>query len=436
MIRELFRLREFRAFMAANAVERFAASAMTVLLGFQIYAITHQTLFLALLGVIEAVPGVTLVLLGGDFADRHDRRGIMLRTTMMLAVLALSLGLVRGFAPSAILPVLFVVAFLSAVVRAFESPAATGLEAQVVPLHLVFRGVPLLATTSRAADVLGPVAVGFAWEAAGPALTYTGLAALFLVATGLLGLRVGAKPPLRTGRSGEGIVARILEGIGYVFREEVLWGSMALDLFAVFFGGATALLPAVATDILHVGPQGFGLMRSAAAAGSLAAAALATRLAPAAARRAGAAPDDRELRRLHDRVRLLAQLPAVVGSTVPLGPVRRDERGDPRGHPAPGLARGAARPHLGGEVGVRGLLQRTGRGRERAAGQRHRSGAVHRRGRRRHAGRGGRGRMASSRIVADGSGAAVHARDRLATRRRPSGRTSCRTPAVGNMVRT
>ena len=280
MIRELFRLREFRAFMAANAVERFAASAMTVLLGFQIYAITHQTLFLALLGVIEAVPGVTLVLLGGDFADRHDRRGIMLRTTMMLAVLALSLGLVRGFAPAAILPVLFVVAFLSAVVRAFESPAATGLEAQVVPLHLVFRGVPLLATTSRAADVLGPVAVGFAWEAAGPALTYTGLAALFLVATGLLGLRVGAKPPLRTGRSGEGIVARILEGIGYVFREEVLWGSMALDLFAVFFGGATALLPAVATDILHVGPQGFGLMRSAAAAGSLAAAALATRLLP------------------------------------------------------------------------------------------------------------------------------------------------------------
>ena len=285
MIRDLLRLPEFRAFLAANAAERFAAAAMTVLLGFQIYETTHQPLYLALLGAVEAVPGVTLVLVGGDHADRHDRRAIMLRTTLLLALLALCLGVVGSVAPGAMLPALFVAAFLSAVVRAFESPAAAGLEAQVVPLALVFRGVPLLATTGRTAEVLGPVAVGFAWQAWGPGGTYAALAALFLGAGVLLRLGVAPKPPAALARAGMGIAARIREGVAYVFGEQVLWASMALDLFAVFFGGATALLPAVATDILHVGPEGFGLMRSAIAAGALAAALLSTRLLPR--RRAG-----------------------------------------------------------------------------------------------------------------------------------------------------
>lgn len=286
MIRELFGLREFRFFMAANVAERFAASAMTVLLGYQIFEITGRALFVGLLGLTEAIPGVTLVLLGGDFADRHDRRTIMLRTTALLGALALALAAVARLDPAATLPALFTVAFLSATVRAFESPAASGLEARVVPLHLVFRGVPLLATSARTADVLGPVGVGFAWAWAGPSATYAGLAALFLLASTLLRLGVTPKPPEPHATSGLNPATRILEGIAYVFRHQVLWASMALDLFAVFFGGVTALLPYFATEILHVGAEGFGVMRSAMAAGSLLAALLCTRLLP----RRGAGP--------------------------------------------------------------------------------------------------------------------------------------------------
>ncbi|MDP9096346.1 MAG: MFS transporter, partial [Pseudomonadota bacterium] len=196
MIRELLGLREFRFFLAANVAERFAASALTVLIGFQIFEITGRTLFVGLLGLTEAIPGIGLVLLGGEFADRHDRRAIMLRTTTLLAFLAIVLAVVARLDPAATLPALFGVAFLSATVRAFESPAASGLEARIVPLHLVFRGVPILATTARTADVLGPVIVGFAWAYTGPATTYAGLATLFLLASTLLRIGVAPKPPL------------------------------------------------------------------------------------------------------------------------------------------------------------------------------------------------------------------------------------------------
>ena len=280
MLKELLGLREFRFFLAANIAERFAAAAMTVLLGFQIFEITGQVLYVGLLGLVEAVPGVTLVLVGGDFADRRDRRAIMLRTTTLLGSLALILCIVTRLDPAATLPALFVVAFLSATVRAFESPAATGLEARVVPLHLVFRGVPLVATAARTADALGPVVVGFAWAWAGPTPTYAGLTGLFFLASLLLRIGVAPKPPIIDARHKLPIAKRILEGIGYVFRHQVLWASMALDLFAVFFGGVTALLPYFATQLLGVGAEGFGVMRSAMAAGSLVAALLCTRYLP------------------------------------------------------------------------------------------------------------------------------------------------------------
>ncbi len=280
MLRELLALREFRFFLAANIAERFAAAAMTVLLGFQIFEITGETLFVGLLGLTEAIPGVTLVLLGGDVADRHDRRAIMLRTTTLLALLAFTLAVVARVDPAITLPALFVVAFFAAIVRAFESPAATGLEARVVPLHLVFRGVPVLATSARTADVLGPVIVGFAWAWAGPVVTYAGLGGLFLLAAVLLRVGVAPKPPLAIAVSSVGAVERIKEGVAYVFRHQMLWGSMALDLFAVFFGGVTALLPYFATQVLGVGAEGFGVMRSAIAGGSLLAALLSTRLLP------------------------------------------------------------------------------------------------------------------------------------------------------------
>ena len=287
MMLGLLRDREFRAFLAANALERFAAAAMTVLLGFQVYELTHDTLDLGWLGLAEAIPGVTLVLYGGHVADRRSRRRIVLATSALLAVLAGGVALLSGAATQGLLYLLFLVAFLSGAVRAFEGPAASGLEAQVVPLAQVMRGVSLLATTGRLADVLGPVAGGFAWAALGAAGTYAAIAALFALACLALLTGVGEKPPLHVAQDGLGVRRRIADGVRHVFRDQVLVGSMALDLFAVFFGGATALLPVFATTILHAGAIGFGFLRAASGAGAFVAALLAARLLPQ--RRAGLA---------------------------------------------------------------------------------------------------------------------------------------------------
>jgi MFS family permease len=251
-----------------------------VLLGLQVYDLTHNPLDLGWLGLAEAIPGITLVLYGGHVADRHSRRRIMLLTSALLAALAAGLALVTGAGLAGLL-VILLVAFLSGVIRAFENPAAAGLEAQVVPLGQVMRGVALLATSGRLADVVGPAAGGFAWAWLGAEGTYGAIALLFALAclALLFGGREGPVAPPVYARD-EGAWQRIAEGIRYVLGDQLLLGSMALDLFAVFFGGATALLPAIATDVLHVGPTGLGLLRSAASAGALLAALGAVRLIP------------------------------------------------------------------------------------------------------------------------------------------------------------
>ncbi|MEP9380528.1 MFS transporter [Aquabacter sp. CN5-332] len=280
MIIQLLRNVEFRSFLAGNTISRLCASGLTVLLGLQVYELTRDPFYLGLLGLTAAVPGISLVLYGGDVADRHNRRALVLITLSLLAALAATLAVITLLEAAALLPVIYAVSFLTAAIRAFEDPASFGLEAQVLPRHMVLRGVPILASAGRVAEVTGPVAGGFAWAAFGPAATYGIIAALFAVS--VLSIFAGVKShpsPPRT--SGVSAFRRIAEGVRYVFANQVLVGSMTLDLFAVFFAGANALLPAIATDILHVGPTGFGVLRSASAAGALVAALAATHFLPA-----------------------------------------------------------------------------------------------------------------------------------------------------------
>ena len=287
MTYQLLRNRAFSAFMLANVLERSAAAALTVLLGFQVYQLTHRPLDLGWLGLVEAIPGVTLVLYGGHVADRHSRRRIVILTSFMLALLAAGIAGISSATPTGALGLLYALAFLSGVVRAFENPAASGLEAQVVPLPQLLRGLALLATTGRVADIVGPILGGFAWAALGPVTTYAVLAVMFALTSVVLAVGLDETPLTHVVDDGLSTARRIMDGIRYVFRDQLLVGSMALDLFAVFFGGATALLPIFATDILHVGPVGFGFLRAATGAGAFTAALLAARLLPQ--RRAGEA---------------------------------------------------------------------------------------------------------------------------------------------------
>ena len=274
----LLRSREFLSFMLSSNLERFAASAIAVLLGLQVYEVRSNPLDLGLLGLIEAVPGVTLVLYGGHIADLRSRRRIMLVTAACLGLLTLGLSLLS--AGHAALPLLYGIALLFGIAKAFQVPAASGLEAQVVPPNQILRGVSLLATTGRCADILGPVAAGFAWAAMGPGFTYAALTVVFTASFALLALGVSEHPPRHKVAPGESVLRRIGEGVGFVFRNQLLVGSMALDLFAVFFGGAVALLPAIATDVLGVGAVGLGFLRASMSAGALLAALFGARFLP------------------------------------------------------------------------------------------------------------------------------------------------------------
>ncbi|UFN47105.1 MFS transporter [Roseomonas sp. OT10] len=278
----VLRQRPFLAFLLANVLERFAAAAMTVLLGFQVYELTHDPLDLGWLGLVEAIPGVTLVLYGGHVADRLSRRRIVIAAQVALTVLAAGIALLSAAAPAGLLPLLFLAAFLAGVARAFQGPAASGLEAQVVPVAQLIRGLGLLATSGRLADVAGPVAGGFAWSWLGGAETYGAIAVLLAASCLTVWLGVPERPPLHAvPEAGTTTVwRRIAEGVRYVLGNPYLGGSMALDMFAVFFGGATALLPVFATDVLGVGAEGLGLLRAASGLGALLAALGAARFLP------------------------------------------------------------------------------------------------------------------------------------------------------------
>jgi MFS family permease len=275
----LLRRGDFRAFMLALVLAALAESALAILLGVTVYQITRDPLALGLLGLVEATPAIALVLLGGHVADRLPRRRVVVACRFAMSALTAGVALAATLAEEHFLPILFALAFCIGVVRAFKDPAYSGLEAQVVPADLAVQAASLLGSTGRAFRLAAPVGGGFLYDAAGPAATYAVIAVLLAASGTILLLFLPHRPaPGRHADTG-GMVADIGEGLRYVYRDQVLVGSMALDLFAVFFGGMMGLLPMFG-DLLGVGAQGVGLMRAALSAGGLTAMAVAIRFPP------------------------------------------------------------------------------------------------------------------------------------------------------------
>jgi len=189
---DLWANREFKAFVLANSIEHFAASALTIMLAFHIYDARKSALDIALLGVVQVIPALTLALHGGEMADRRSRRKLVLVTVLMLSVVCAALVMV-SLAGTLLVPTLLAAAFLSATARAYQQPAAVGLEAQVLPANLVLKGVPIVSTSARISDMVGPVAMGFAWAAWGPAPTYFILGGLFIVSWTIFAFYIAEK---------------------------------------------------------------------------------------------------------------------------------------------------------------------------------------------------------------------------------------------------
>ncbi|MFL5673714.1 MAG: MFS transporter [Chloroflexota bacterium] len=273
----LLRQHDFRALLGARLTNSLAASALATVVGFQVYAITGDPLSLGWLGLVEAIPALSLVLFGGHVADRRDRRTIILVTSAVATLSAWVLALLSLDPALALLPILAVI-FVTGLASGFERPALTAFEAQVIPREQAVQGVSYQSSVSLTGSILGPVIGGIAVAVVGVVSTNAFIGALLAIST--VCLWVIPRKPMPEIVVGESMVQSLSGGVSYVARTPALIGSMALDLFAVFFGGAIALLPVFATDILHVGPAGLGILRTAPSLGALGVMLISTRRPP------------------------------------------------------------------------------------------------------------------------------------------------------------
>ena len=270
MIPEPLRIPAFRAFWLARLTATIAQMAMVIVIGWQVYDIARQTMGigdaafqLGLVGLVQFVPLFVLTPISGWAADRYDRRHIGIAVLSLETVCALILFWATWTGVIS-LPILFSVAALLGVARAFAGPSMGALAPNLVPRDLLPKAIALSSTAWQAGAIIGPALGGLLYDVV-PFLPYAVSAGLFAFATLCL-LLIG--PVQRTALQPGNPWRQMAEGLRYVRRNRLVFGAITLDLFAVLLGGAIAMLPVYARDILHVGPEGLGPLRAAPAIGA------------------------------------------------------------------------------------------------------------------------------------------------------------------------
>ena len=263
--RAAFQYRDFRLFQFGRALSIVGTEMQSVAVGWQVFEITHRPIDLGYVGLVQFLPGVLLSIPAGHTADRFDRRAVLLTCYISYSICSVLLFLQAHASAKSVLPI-FATLLLIGITRAFSGPASQSLVPQLVPTEHFGNAVTWGATVFQIATVLGPALGGLIYGGAhGAANVYITAACCYAAGfVFLLMMRV------RTGRMEKKDVSieTLLAGVRYVWREKIILGSISLDLFAVLLGGAVALLPVYAEDVLHVGPGGLGVLRSMPAAGA------------------------------------------------------------------------------------------------------------------------------------------------------------------------
>lgn len=269
---------EFRYWLGANSFATLAGRALAVTLGYQIYELTKDPLALGVLGLIEAIPSISLALFGGHIADWYNRHRIVLLTRAVSCLSALAFAWISTSFQAQGLFVLYAIVFVAGLARGMGDPAASAFEAQIVPRALYINAATWGGSIGQVTAIVGPALGGFVYAWFGVTNTYLMIAGLFALAVVcILFISPKPMPPLE---KHESIWQSISIGVRFVFREQILVGAMALDLFAVLFGGAVALLPVFASEILKVGPSGLGMLAAAPSVGAFLSMVWATRFPP------------------------------------------------------------------------------------------------------------------------------------------------------------
>jgi MFS family permease len=260
----VFRHRGFLLFWLSRLLATFAAQVLSVAIAWQIYDLTHDPFDLGLVGLVQFAPALLLVLVTGTVSDRYNRRAIVAICQFVEAacgLIFLVLTATQTVSPAWIFSVLAVFG----VARAFMNPAASSLIPNLVPERDLASAVAISSSAWQVATIVGPVAGGLLYGISATA-PYVAAFLLLSAAGGLM--FVVPKPPQKTTLE-PATWTTVIAGFRYVWHEKIVLGAISLDLFAVLLGGATALLPAYARDILHTGPWGLGLLRSAPGIGAI-----------------------------------------------------------------------------------------------------------------------------------------------------------------------
>jgi MFS family permease len=260
----------FLWYVASLVALTLGTQIQATVVAWQVYALTHDPLSLGLVGLAEAIPFIGAALYAGHIADRHDRKVLCVVGIGVQAFCGAALLLITYradlFLGGRVWPIYSVV-FISGLARSFIQPARTALGAEIVPRETYANAVTWRSSLWQFAAVIGPAFGGLLYGFSGAQLSYVAETVLCLIALALFARVAYVRRPRR---AQEGTIGDNLTiGIRFLVQQRELLGAQLLDLFAVFFGGAPALLPIFASEILHVGPEGLGVLRAAPAAGAV-----------------------------------------------------------------------------------------------------------------------------------------------------------------------
>ncbi|HVB02371.1 MAG TPA: MFS transporter [Chitinophagaceae bacterium] len=267
------RFPEFRTYLITRFSSVFALNMQSTVVGWKIYEITRDPLSLGLIGLAELIPALTLAMPGGHIVDRREKRNMLLACRTGYLLCALSYLFITGtfatnhYSTRLIVGILYATTFAGGIIRAFNGPASFSLLSLVIPRELYPNGTTWSSSAWQTGAVLGPLLGGLLYGWIGISFTFATVFFFHLLAAVSL-LVISPKPVHYLAGPKDKLWTGLTEGLRFVFRTRALLAALSLDLFAVLFGGAVALLPIYADLILHVGAKGLGILRAAPAVGS------------------------------------------------------------------------------------------------------------------------------------------------------------------------
>lgn len=262
---------DYRKFILARFLLTFAIHMQSVIVGWQIYELTHDALSLGMIGLAEAIPFLSVALFAGHVADTFNRKKIIIITNTLYSICAIALFLISTqfhftLELFGVFPI-YIIIFITGLARGFMSPATSAFAAQLIPKELFGNASTWSSISWQTAEITGPAIGGLVYGFGGVGAAYA--LVIFFSLCGWFFFSSVKNKPMPEKTKDEPISKSLTAGLKFVFSNQIILGSISLDMFAVFFGGAVAVLPIFADQILHVGAQGLGFLRATPAIGAV-----------------------------------------------------------------------------------------------------------------------------------------------------------------------